>query len=75
MNEMDLSAFQPNPPKPTDENDVPKYKGINVYNQKTGGELAIFTDPEAFANAKASVARKGQSSILRLQAPNGGRLP
>ena len=67
------SPYEPNPPKPTNENDVPMYKALNVYSQKTGGELAIFTDPKAFANAKASVARKGQSSILRMQAPNGGR--
>ena len=68
-----LNHFKPNPPKPSNENDIPQYKALNIYSQKTGGELAIFTDPKAFANAKASVARKGQSSILRMQAPNGGR--
>jgi hypothetical protein len=68
-----IKDFEPNPPKITNENDIPKYKALNVYSQKNGGELAIFADPKAFANAKASVARKGQSSILRMQAPNGGR--
>ena len=68
-----INHYEPNPPKPSNENDVPQYRALNVYSQKTGGELAIFADPKAFANAKASVARKGNSSILRMQAPNGGR--
>lgn len=65
--------MKPCPPRYTNENDVPRYKALNVYSQKNGGELAIFKDPKAFAQAKASVARKGNSSILRMQAPNGGR--
>ncbi|MEK9984354.1 MAG: hypothetical protein VW879_06405 [Opitutae bacterium] len=60
-------------PPPVKEN-VPEYKALQVFNHKTGCELAIFTNPETFADAKKAVARKGQSSILRQQAPGGGRL-
>lgn len=60
-------------PPPVKES-VPEYKALQVFNHKTGCELAIFTNPETFADAKKAVARKGQSSILRQQAPGGGRL-
>lgn len=52
---------------------VPKYKGLMVFTQKTGGELAIFKNPETFQATKEAVARKGPKSILRKQAPGGGR--
>ena len=46
---------------------------MNVYLDKSTMVMQQFTDPSAFANAKQATARKGQSSILRMQMDGAGR--
>ena len=53
-------------------NSIPR-KGMNVYLDKSTMVMQQFTDPSAFANAKQATARKGQSSILRMQMDGAGR--
>ena len=53
-------------------NSIPK-KGLNVYLDKSTMEMQVFNDPSAFEYAKQATARKGQSSILRMQMDGAGR--
>ena len=53
-------------------NSIPR-KGMNVYLDKSTMVMQQFADPSAFANAKQATARKGQSSILRMQMDGAGR--
>jgi hypothetical protein len=53
-------------------NSIPK-KGLNVYLDKSTMVMQTFSDPSAFAYAKQATARKGQSSILRMQMDGAGR--
>jgi hypothetical protein len=53
---------------------VTKYRGAMVYDHKTAGSLAVFSDADSFNNFKSATDRKGQSSILRKQMDGGGRL-
>ena len=53
-------------------NSIPK-KGLNVYLDKSTMVMQTFNDPSAFAHAKKATARKGQSSILRMQMDGAGR--
>ena len=53
-------------------NSIPR-KGMNVYLDKSTMVMQTFNDPSAFANAKKVTARKGQSSILRMQMDGAGR--
>ncbi len=48
-------------------------KGLNVYLDKSTMQMQQFYDPKAFAYAKQATARKGQSSILRMQMDGAGR--
>ena len=54
-------------------NSTPK-KGLNVYLDKSTMVMQTFSDPSSFEYAKQATARKGQSSILRMQMDGGGRL-
>ena len=53
-------------------NSIPK-KGLNVYLDKSTMVMQTFNDPSAFEYAKQATARKGQSSILRMQMDGAGR--
>jgi hypothetical protein len=53
-------------------NSIPK-KGLNVYLDKSTMVMQTFSDPSAFEFAKQATARKGQSSILRMQMDGAGR--
>ena len=53
-------------------NSIPR-KGMNVYLDKSTMVMQTFNDPSAFAHAKKATARKGQSSILRMQMDGAGR--
>ena len=53
-------------------NSIPK-KGLNIYLDKSTMVMQTFSDPSAFECAKQSTARKGQSSILRMQMDGAGR--
>ena len=53
-------------------NSIPK-KGLNVYLDKSTMVMQTFSDPSAFEYAKQATARKGQSSILRMQMDGAGR--
>ena len=53
-------------------NSIPR-KGMNVYLDKSTMVMQTFSDPSAFAHAKKATARKGQSSILRMQMDGAGR--
>ena len=55
-------------------NSIPR-KGLNIYLDKSTMVMQQFVDPSAFANAKQATARKGQSSILRMQMDGAGRTP
>jgi hypothetical protein len=50
------------------------YKGLNRYIDKSTMVMDRFIDPKAFEYAKRATARKGQSSILRMQMDGAGRL-
>lgn len=50
-----------------------KMMGIMVYNHKTAGEL-IMVPASQFKAVKSMMDRKGQQSLLRKVAPNGGRV-
>jgi len=58
---------------PLIKEEVPKYQGNMVYDDKTGATIDIIKDPKVFAKVKADNARVANQSTLRLQAPNGGR--
>jgi hypothetical protein len=53
--------------------DVPRYRGIMCYDGKTGGSLMVCT-PSQYDLIKSATSRVGNQSVLRRQAPNGGRL-
>ena len=53
-------------------NSIPK-KGLNVYLDKSTMVMQTFSDPSSFEYAKQATARKGQSSILRMQMDGAGR--
>jgi len=53
-------------------NSIPR-KGMNVYLDKSTMVMQTFSDPSAFEFAKQATARKGQSSILRMQMDGAGR--
>ena len=53
-------------------NSIPR-KGLNVYLDKSTMVMQTFNDPSAFEYAKQATARKGQSSILRMQMDGAGR--
>ena len=53
-------------------NSIPK-KGLNIYLDKSTMVMQQFADPSAFECAKQATARKGQSSILRMQMDGAGR--
>jgi len=53
-------------------NSIPR-RGLNIYLDKSTMVMQQFVDPSAFANAKQATARKGQSSILRMQMDGAGR--
>lgn len=53
-------------------NSIPR-KGLNIYLDKSTMVMQQFHDPSAFDKAKQSTARKGQSSILRMQMDGNGR--
>lgn len=53
-------------------NSIPK-KGLNVYLDKSTMVMQTFSDPSAFEYAKQATARKGNSSILRMQMDGAGR--
>ena len=53
-------------------NSIPK-KGLNIYLDKSTMVMQTFSDPSAFEYAKQATARKGQSSILRMQMDGAGR--
>ena len=55
-------------------NSIPR-KGMNVYLDKSTMVMQTFNDPSAFEYAKQATARKGQSSILRMQMDGAGRTP
>ena len=55
-------------------NSIPK-KGLNVYLDKSTMVMQTFSDPSSFEYAKQATARKGQSSILRMQMDGAGRTP
>jgi hypothetical protein len=40
-----------------------------IYDHKTAGALAVFSDSEAFDSFKNATNRKGQQSILRKTTP------
>ena len=54
-------------------NSIPR-KGLNIYLDKSTMVMQTFSDPNAFEYAKQATARKGQSSILRMQMDGNGRL-
>ena len=54
-------------------NSIPR-KGLNIYLDKSTMVMQQFYDPSAFDKAKQATARKGQSSILRMQMEGNGRL-
>ena len=54
--------------------EVEEYKGALIFDNKTGGDAAIFKTSTGFNNYKKATARKGQSSILRMQMDGAGRL-
>jgi len=53
-------------------NSIPK-KGLNIYLDKSTMVMQTFSDPSSFEYAKQATARKGQSSILRMQMDGAGR--
>ena len=53
-------------------NSIPK-KGLNVYLDKSTMVMQTFSDPSSFEYAKQATARRGQSSILRIQMDGAGR--
>ena len=54
-------------------NSIPK-KGLNVYLDKSTMVMQQFVDPISFDKAKQATARKGQSSILRMQMDGNGTI-
>jgi len=54
--------------------EVEEYKGAPDYTDKTGADIMIFKSSAGFKNYKQATARKGQSSILRMQMDGAGRL-
>lgn len=54
-------------------NSIPR-KGLNVYLDKSTMVMQQFVDPSAFDKAKQATARKGQSSILRMQMDGNGTI-
>ena len=66
---QDILGLLPPPVK----REVPQYRGIMCYDGKTGGSLMVCT-PNQFKVIKAATSRVANQSILRRQAPNGGRL-
>jgi len=54
--------------------EVEEYKGAPDYTHKTGADIMIFKSGAGFKNYKQATARKGQSSILRMQMDGAGRL-
>lgn len=54
--------------------EVEEYKGAPDYTHKTGADIMIFKSSTGFKNYKQATARKGQSSILRMQMDGAGRL-
>lgn len=53
---------------------VPRKRGYMEYSHKTAPVLQTVSDPNDFLAFKKATDRVGQSSILRKQAPAGGRL-
>ena len=54
-------------------NSIPR-RGLNIYLDKSTMVMQQYADLSAFDSAKQASARKGQSSILRMQMDGGGRL-
>ncbi len=53
--------------------EVEEYRGAPDYTHKTGADIMIFKTSAGFNNYKQATARRGQSSILRMQMDGAGR--